>query len=377
MTLNRRCALAGGGSFRRRFPAHPYRPVTARDLNPRIRHWKQSGRAGTRSGAIYCIVPSDLAAELYDVLVEWFAPEPRVTVVVESRGRDRRRDERRAQRSTPAGEDRRAIRNASGRRFSDRRTLQVDTIGTQLPRQALPYADRLRFLERLEPTQQEALDRDSARLVARVQAGERAAYDELYLRYFSAVYRYVRVIVRDEHEAEDVTQDVFISTLDALPRYEIRADLPFRVFLLRCARNRAVDYRRKLTPIGVESPEQVTRLREALQPEDPIGDLEWITDGDLAGIVERLPLAQRQALVLRFALGFNHEEVARILELTPQASRNLQHRALAVVRARLAAINRRSSEEQRHTMSIRGRFGRVLTERRLSLSSVLPGRRAA
>lgn len=326
-------------------------------------------------------MPRELAGELYDVLVEWFAGDPRVTVVVESRGRDRRRRERRTGVPSPAApppsEDRRSIRHDEGRRFSDRRTLQVDTHGLKLPRQAHAYLDRIRFLERLEPTQQEALDRDSARLVARVQSGDRSAYDELYLRYFSAVYRYVRVIVRDDHEAEDVTQDVFISTLDALPRYTIRTDLPFRVFLLRCARNRAVDYRRKLTPIGVESPEQVTRLREALQPEDPLGDLEWISDSDLATIVERLPLPQRQALVLRFALGFNHEEVARILDLTPQASRNLQHRALAFVRARLAAISQRSSHEQRHTMCIRARFGRVLTERKLALRGALPSRRVA
>jgi RNA polymerase sigma factor (sigma-70 family) len=333
-------------------------------------------RPGSDAGRVYCIVPGDVADELYDVLVQWFADDPAVTVVIDSRRRDRRRGERREQ-SEAAAQDRRSILHRAGRRFSERRALGVEVAGHRLPRQARAHADRIRFLERLEPTRIDALDRDSGRLVARVQAGERAAYDELYLRYFTAVYRYARVIVRDDHEAEDITQETFIAALDALPRYEIRRDRPFRVYLLSIARNRAVDHRRKHLPMGVESPEQVTRLREALQPEDPLGDLGWISDADLEAIVGRLPLQQRQALVLRFALGFSHEEVARILELSPQASRNLQHRALAFIRARLATIGQRSSGGERHPMAMRARFGRVITERRHSLLGPLARNRAA
>jgi RNA polymerase sigma-70 factor (ECF subfamily) len=346
-------------------------------VNARIRSWKQGGgRPGDLAGQVYCILPRELADELYDVLVAWFADARDVTVIIDSRRRDRRRAERRLQ-EAPALGDRRSIRHRAGRRFFERRALGIDVSALTLPREARRHADRIRFLERLEPTRAEAMDRDSARLVARVQAGERAAYDDLYLRYFTAVYRYVRVIVGDDHEAEDITQETFISALDALPRYEIRPEQPFRVYLLRIARNRSVDHVRKHTPMGVESPEQVTRLREALEPEDPLGDLGWISDGELEGIVGRLPLQQRQALVLRFALGFSHDEVARILELTPQASRNLQHRALAFIRSRLAAVSRRSSGGERHTMALRARFGRVIAERKGSLRGPLARNRVA
>src|SRR3712207_9030032 len=64
---------------------------------------------------------------------------------------------------------------------------------------------------------------------------------------------YVTSIVRDEHEAEDITQHVFTKLLTVLPRYEQR-EVPFSAWILRVARNVAVDHLRTRRPTPTEEP---------------------------------------------------------------------------------------------------------------------------
>src|SRR5918992_302159 len=64
--------------------------------------------------------------------------------------------------------------------------------------------------------------------VARAKEGDADALRYLYLRYADNVYGYVCSIVRDEYEAEDVTQQIFAKLLTALARYEPRVVLVLR-----------------------------------------------------------------------------------------------------------------------------------------------------
>ena len=59
-----------------------------------------------------------------------------------------------------------------------------------------------------------------ARAAARAKEGDREAVRYLYLRYSDNVYGYVRSIVRDDHEAEDVTQHVFAKLMTVIGKYE-------------------------------------------------------------------------------------------------------------------------------------------------------------
>src|SRR5215203_4102208 len=79
--------------------------------------------------------------------------------------------------------------------------------------------------------------------VNRAKEGDAEALRFLYVRYADNVYGYVTSIVRDEHEAEDLTQQVFTKLITVLPRYEQR-EVPFSAWILRVARNVAVDHLR-------------------------------------------------------------------------------------------------------------------------------------
>ena len=291
--------------------------------------------AGTRR-VLYCVIPSDLADELHDPLREFFRGDPDVSVVVDWRVRERRQQERRVGAGEPPGEERRRIRSETGRRVSDRRAMPLETDHPPLPPLAERHIGRLSFVERLEPRTQHAEDIDSARLVIRAQSGDPTAFSKLYLRYFDRLYSYLRVAVRDPYEAEDIAQEAFLAMLRALPEYDLRMSHPFRVLLFHIARNRSIDHFRKQKPVDVESPQELDRIRDIDLDADPAGAFDSLSDSELARYLRRLPATQRQTLVLRYALDFATDEIADVLEITPQAVRNLQHRGLAFLRNRLA-----------------------------------------
>jgi RNA polymerase sigma-70 factor (ECF subfamily) len=243
----------------------------------------------------------------------------------------------------------------------------VDAPVPPLPRRARAHAAELVFIERLEPASDHSEDLDTARLVVRIQGGDKDAFADLYMRYFDRVYVYMRTALNDAHEAEDATQQIFIRVLEALPRYERRGQ-PFRSWLFRIVRNYTVDQMRKTGRVQLADAEEIDRMNEVEdEGESVAAELEWITDRELVMFVERLPLAQRQVLLLRYMLDMSTHEIARVLDRSNDDVRLLQSRALRFLRARLVALGRTPT----------GREGRVPAFRRFRQVPVLRSRRYA
>jgi RNA polymerase sigma-70 factor (ECF subfamily) len=319
--------------------------------------------SGDTSGAgrrviTYCLVPRDVAAKLHEPLRKHFRDDPGIEVVVERRRDDRRSpgDRRDPERGDVAAE-RRRIRNLPGRRVGERRAALVPVeAAVELPRRLRALADRLVFVERLAPSDQQLEDIDTGRLVTRFQGGDDQAFGELYIRYFDHVYSYLRVLFReDPHEAEDLTQQVFTNVFEALPRYE-RRTRPFRAWLFTIVRNLAFTNFQRRSRSEPSDPAELRRRFEEPAEEADLSALEWITDRELVIFVERLPLAQRQVLVLRFMLDMTTSEIARVLERNPADVRKLEHRALRFLQQRLTALGRaprRGSERHQWRQRVR------------------------
>ena len=297
---------------------------------------------------IYCIVPRELAPKLHDELRDFFRGEPGVEAVVERRVGDRRKqpDKRSTETAALVSQDRRKIRNKEGRRVADRRATQVTTAPVALPRKAKPYSDRLVFVERVAPSSQHEEDLDTARLVIRLQAGERQAFSDLYLRYFDRAYGYLRMALKDAHEAEDLAQQAFLKVFESVDRYERRTQ-PFRAWLFRIVRNAAVDHFRKQESLELEEPAQVQRRREIAADGEGMTDaLESLSDRELLFFIEQLPPLQRQVIVMHYMLDMAGVEIADVLGRDPAAVRQLKRRALTSLEGRLAALSRARAGEQ-------------------------------
>jgi len=319
----------------------------------------------------YCVVPAELASKLHEPLRSHFRDDPLVEVVVEMRSGERRSAERRNGDVAAPEADRRRIRGPAGRRVDDRRAPTAATGIPVLPRRARSYQDQLIFVQRVELTTMQAHDAENARLVTRFQAGDKKAFSELYMRNFDAVYGYARMALKEHHEAEDVTQQVFISVMGALPRYERRPGKPFRAWLFRIARNEVLSSLRRSGRLAVEEPEIVNQRREPGEDANVRAALDWITDADLLFLIERLPQPQRQAITLRYMLDLSTEEMCEVLDRSPAAVRKLEHRALRFLEERLATLRapERSVRASRAPMLVRMRRAPVLGARRYALTA--------
>jgi RNA polymerase sigma-70 factor (ECF subfamily) len=321
-------------------------------------------------GGVVCLLPFDLSARLERPLRR-FADDEGIAMVVDHRGRERRSAGDRRERAWPGpvaevvvASERRRMRNLDGRRVADRRATQIPVERpVQLPRRLDAHSDRLAFVERLDLSAEHQEDIDTARLVLRWQAGDRGAFATIYERYFDRVYGYLRIALNDSHEAEDATQQVFMSMMEAMSRFELRS-APVRGWLFRIVRNHAISHARRSGRVRLEEPSAVDRRRELAEEETSPEVLEWLADTDVVVLVERLPLAQRQVLLLRYMLDLSFQEVGEVLYRSPEAIRQLHQRALDSLRSRLAALGRTPSEAPGMRVQMRRRACPTLAPRR-------------
>ena len=168
-----------------------------------------------------------------------------------------------------------------------------------------------------------------AQAVQRAKAGDREAVHFLYCRYADNIYGYVRSILHDDHAAEDVTQHVFAKLMVVLPRYEQR-DVPFFAWMLRVARNAALDHLRRQRPIPCEDVEPEPRVDRDV----PGGDRGLTLREAFADI----PDEQREVLFLRHVVGLSPGEIAERLGKTESSIHGLHHRGRGALKAALLAL---------------------------------------
>jgi RNA polymerase sigma-70 factor (ECF subfamily) len=171
-------------------------------------------------------------------------------------------------------------------------------------------------------------DPELAGAIAWAGAGDSDALRYLYLRYKDNVYGYVRSIVCDEYEAEDVTQQVFMKLMRVLPQYEDRG-VPFSAWVLRVARNVALDHVRARRLVPVE---------EVFGAETSWNDTGYDRSVSLREALATLPEDQREVVVLRHLAGLTPGEIAERLGKTEGSIHGLHHRGRGAVKEELTRL---------------------------------------
>jgi RNA polymerase sigma-70 factor (ECF subfamily) len=179
-------------------------------------------------------------------------------------------------------------------------------------------------------------NRTDQKLVERVQAGDKTAFDLLVKRYQHKVIGLVGRYVQDPSEALDVTQETFIKAYRALEGF--RGDSAFYTWLYRIAINTAKNYlvsknrRPPDTDLDVQdvyATESEEELRELETPENSLYRDELYQV--MANAIEALPEDLKIALTLRELEGMSYEEIASVMGCPIGTVRSRIHRAREAV----------------------------------------------
>jgi RNA polymerase sigma-70 factor (ECF subfamily) len=166
------------------------------------------------------------------------------------------------------------------------------------------------------------------RVVFAARAGDRDAMSELYVLHAPAVHAHVLRVVKDLDDADDVTQQVFAKLLTGLDRYR-PGEAPFIVWVLRVARNAAIDHVRRARAVPVDDVEDAHG-----RDERGAGEVRSALQAALA----LLPQGQRDVLLLTHLVGLSPEEIAAVLGCSIRAVHGLHYRGRAAVRATLTDL---------------------------------------
>jgi RNA polymerase sigma-70 factor (ECF subfamily) len=167
--------------------------------------------------------------------------------------------------------------------------------------------------------------------IRRAKEGDRDALRFLYVRYADDIYGYVRSIVRNEHDAEDITQHLFSKLTSALSRYEPRS-VPFSAWILRVARNLALDHLRAVRTVPCEE----VRAIDAVADDFSIERSRALQDA-----LDALPRDQREVLILRQVAGMTPREIASSLGKTEGSIHGLHHRGRRALQRELSELGAR------------------------------------
>jgi len=152
-----------------------------------------------------------------------------------------------------------------------------------------------------------------AALVSQAQSGEVTAFEALYKKYSTMVFRTAYAILRDRYAAEEITQDCFVRAYRSLERVEPRESLG--PWLHRIAVNLSYNWwrqthRRQILPL-----DSLALLVQAAQADSPHAAARRAELSDvLAEALDALGFEQKATLILFYLGGFSLEEIAYILD---------------------------------------------------------------
>lgn len=168
---------------------------------------------------------------------------------------------------------------------------------------------------------------EDIQLMLRFKEGDGHAFAEIFNKYKKGVLNTIYRIIGNKDEAEDLSQEVFLKIYNAGRRY--RADAEFKTYLNKIVVNTSISYLRRKKILQFVSLDIFSKDKEqqgkTLDPEDI--QMRKELKSVIKNAILQLPTNQRIALTLKIYNNLSYEEIANIIDLTPQAVKSLIFRA--------------------------------------------------
>ncbi len=157
-------------------------------------------------------------------------------------------------------------------------------------------------------------------------------FADIYDRYVDEVYRYVFRRVSDKETAEDITSQAFMAAVQAFPRFQWNG-APLTCWLYRIARNKITDWYRKNKRYNVVSIDDTVhpKLSETFEPQIQQIDMR----NEIVRAMELLDESDREIITLKYFEDFGNQEIAAVMDISPNHVGVKLHRALKKLRTSL------------------------------------------
>ena len=169
-------------------------------------------------------------------------------------------------------------------------------------------------------------------LMQEIKADNMFAFDLLYKKYCKKVYKFGNSILKSTEEAENLTQDVFLSLWEN--RHKVEKDLSIKSYIFTITYNSAISTLRKKVRES-EFVEYLKSLQE-IREEPVYAGLEYkeLTN-KLEKIINELPRRQKEVYLMHRVEGLKYIEVAELLNISVNTIENHMSRALKTIREKL------------------------------------------
>jgi RNA polymerase sigma-70 factor (ECF subfamily) len=166
-------------------------------------------------------------------------------------------------------------------------------------------------------------------LISRAAGGDASAFQTLVERHRSMVYRVAYQFSGNHHDAEDISQEVFIKVYRSLDRF--RHDSQLSSWMYRIVMNACIDHRRRQSPANAASSEEAEHAM-LNAPEESPGPEDRAYAAEIGEVLEaeigRLPPGQRIVFVMRHHQGLKLSEIAEGLGLAEGTVKRQLHAAV-------------------------------------------------
>lgn len=171
--------------------------------------------------------------------------------------------------------------------------------------------------------------------MARVRAGSRLAFRDIYERHHARVYAYLWRMLQDEAAAEDLRQEAFIRLWHATEDWRDHGNVAG--FLIRVARNLALNAQRSSRVRRQWSTATVSEGEAAARPPDEMLDQEAFRVR-VEQAIEALPERAREVFILKRDAGQSYKEIATLLSISPKTVEAHMAAAYRLLRQQLADL---------------------------------------
>lgn len=185
---------------------------------------------------------------------------------------------------------------------------------------------------------------DEELLAAHIK-GDEKAFEELIARHLKGVYSFVLRFVGDDAEAEDIVQETFVKAWRSAKQYRVESS-KFKTWLLRIARNSAIDFLRKRKHIAFsefENEQGQNVLAETVPDPAALPDELFASAQDaqaLRNALQKLSPGAREILLLHYTNGLTFLEIGEMLGEPQNTVKSRHHRAVLQLRKILSTYEK-------------------------------------